>query len=72
MLFRSILRESEALAEEIARTGRIDASKIKMTRITPVSIRLASTMVVTIPIVLVYPFLQKYFVKGIMMGAIKG
>ena len=29
-------------------------------------------MVVTIPIVLVYPFFQKYFVKGISIGAVKG
>ncbi|WP_019635820.1 carbohydrate ABC transporter permease [Paenibacillus fonticola] len=35
------------------------------------SIRMAVTMVATIPIILVYPFVQKYFVKGIMVGAIK-
>ncbi|NWL90318.1 MULTISPECIES: carbohydrate ABC transporter permease [unclassified Paenibacillus] len=35
------------------------------------SIRMAVTMVATLPIILVYPFVQKYFVKGIMMGAIK-
>ncbi|TLS54049.1 carbohydrate ABC transporter permease [Paenibacillus antri] len=35
------------------------------------SIRMAVTMVATIPIVMVYPFIQRYFVKGIMMGAIK-
>jgi putative aldouronate transport system permease protein len=29
-------------------------------------------MIVTIPILLVYPFLQRYFVKGILIGAIKG
>ena len=36
------------------------------------SIKGATTMVATIPIILVYPFLQKYFVKGILVGAIKG
>ncbi|MEK8128900.1 carbohydrate ABC transporter permease [Paenibacillus filicis] len=35
------------------------------------SIRMAVNMVATLPIILVYPFVQKYFVKGIMMGAIK-
>lgn len=39
--------------------------------ITPDSIRMAATMVATIPIILVYPFIQKYFVKGIMLGAVK-
>jgi putative aldouronate transport system permease protein len=29
-------------------------------------------MVSTLPILLVYPFVQKYFVKGVMIGAIKG
>ncbi|MCJ8010433.1 carbohydrate ABC transporter permease [Paenibacillus sp. KQZ6P-2] len=35
------------------------------------SIRMAVTMVATLPIILVYPFVQKYFVKGMMLGAIK-
>ncbi|MUG65106.1 ABC transporter permease subunit [Paenibacillus campinasensis] len=35
------------------------------------SIRMAVTMVATLPIIMVYPFVQRYFVKGIMMGAIK-
>lgn len=35
-------------------------------------IRMATTIVATLPIILVYPFLQKYFVKGVMMGAVKG
>jgi putative aldouronate transport system permease protein len=40
----------------------------------PVSeiIKYATIMVATIPILCVYPFLQKYFVKGVMVGAIKG
>jgi len=40
--------------------------------VTPESIKMTITMIVTIPIMLVYPFLQRYFVKGIMLGAIKG
>lgn len=40
--------------------------------VTADSIRMAATMVATIPIILVYPFIQKYFVKGIMLGAVKG
>lgn len=39
--------------------------------VTPDSIRMAATMVATIPIMMVYPFVQKYFVKGIMLGAVK-
>ncbi len=36
------------------------------------SIQSAAMMFVTIPILIVYPFLQKYFAKGVMVGAIKG
>ena len=36
------------------------------------SIRAATTMIVTIPIICVYPFFQRYFVGGITLGAVKG
>ncbi|OPH49056.1 ABC transporter permease [Paenibacillus ferrarius] len=36
------------------------------------SIKLATMVVTTLPIVIAYPFLQKYFVKGFMIGSIKG
>lgn len=32
---------------------------------------MAATMIATIPIIMVYPFIQKYFVKGIMLGSVK-
>jgi putative aldouronate transport system permease protein len=35
------------------------------------TIRMATMIIVTIPIICVYPFLQKYFVKGIMVGSVK-
>ncbi len=39
---------------------------------TPEVLQSACIMFTTIPIILVYPFLQKYFVKGVMVGAVKG
>jgi putative aldouronate transport system permease protein len=36
------------------------------------SVKLATMVVATLPIVCVYPFLQKYFVKGMLLGAVKG
>ncbi len=39
---------------------------------TPEVLQAAAIMVVTIPIICIYPFLQKYFVKGVMIGAVKG
>lgn len=40
-------------------------------QVTPVSIRAAITVVAALPILMVYPFLQKYFVKGVMIGSVK-
>lgn len=40
--------------------------------VSPQSIRMAVTIVVTTPILLVYPFVQKYFVTGVTLGAVKG
>ena len=39
---------------------------------TPEVLQAAAVMFVTIPIICIYPFLQKYFVKGVMVGAVKG
>lgn len=39
---------------------------------TATSIRMSVTVVVVLPIMLVYPFFQRFFTKGIMMGAVKG
>lgn len=40
--------------------------------VTPVSVRATMTIVASVPIIIVYPFLQKYFVKGMMVGGVKG
>lgn len=40
--------------------------------LTAQSVRMTITMVATLPILFVYPLMQKYFVKGIMLGAVKG
>lgn len=36
------------------------------------TIKYATTMIATVPILCIYPFLQKYFAKGVMIGAVKG
>lgn len=39
--------------------------------VSPLSTRMAITIIATVPIVIVYPFLQKYFVGGMTIGAVK-
>ncbi|WP_438444455.1 carbohydrate ABC transporter permease [Gorillibacterium sp. sgz5001074] len=38
----------------------------------PVTIQMATVVLASLPIVIVYPFLQKYFVKGLTLGSVKG
>ncbi|WP_271751941.1 carbohydrate ABC transporter permease [Cohnella sp. JJ-181] len=47
------------------------ADSAKRMAVSSETIRMAATMVATLPIVLVYPFLQRYFVKGMTLGAVK-
>ncbi|WP_145946931.1 carbohydrate ABC transporter permease [Paenibacillus sp. Y412MC10] len=53
--------------------GAINANDMakQMAQISPESIKMAITIVVTVPILIVYPFLQKYFVSGMTLGAVK-
>ncbi|WP_342415573.1 carbohydrate ABC transporter permease [Paenibacillus sp. FSL R10-2782] len=51
-------------------TNSNDMAK-QMSQISPESIKMAITITVTLPILLVYPFLQKYFVGGMTLGAVK-
>jgi putative aldouronate transport system permease protein len=42
------------------------------TKVTATTIKAASVVVATVPILIMYPFLQKYFVKGVLIGSVKG
>jgi len=56
-------------------SGRQDiygsSDMIAQKRVSPESIRMAMTIVATVPILVVYPFVQKYFMKGLTLGAVK-
>ena len=38
---------------------------------TPQSMQMAFVVILTVPILILYPFVQKYFVQGVMVGSIK-
>src|SRR5690606_8557217 len=73
-LLNNLLNESQALADAAKRASEIGTSTglVNASQTTPESLRMATLMIATLPILCLYPFLQKYFVKGVMIGSIKG
>ncbi len=63
-----ILQEAEVASKMAVEAG----VALSPDSITPVGIRMAMTAVVIIPIMCVYPAIQKHYVKGVMIGAVKG
>ena len=63
-----VLRQAEAASMSKQARSLLQ----KTVSITPQSIKMSISIVATLPILIVYPFLQKFFVKGIMIGAVKG
>jgi putative aldouronate transport system permease protein len=62
--------QANVILEQAAVSGG-DVSLLRAGKVTPQAIQMATLMVATLPILFVYPFLQKYFVKGVLIGAIK-
>ena len=50
----------------------VDAADIAEMQRLAATIKYAVMVISTLPIMALYPFVQKYFVKGVMMGSIKG
>ena len=61
-----LINDAQALRQIAEQSGAVIET-------TPIeSMKMALTVVVTGPIVLLYPFVQRYFVKGLTLGAVKG
>ncbi|MDE7332676.1 MAG: carbohydrate ABC transporter permease [Lachnospiraceae bacterium] len=67
VLLTNIQRNMDALKQTAASGGSISSASIPST-----SVRMALTALGVFPVMVVYAFLQKYFVKGIAIGAVKG
>lgn len=67
---REELRPVQYLLQEVVSGSGGDQTE--ETTMLAVSVRYAAIMIVITPIMCVYPFIQKYFVKGVMVGSVKG
>ncbi|NIK76166.1 putative aldouronate transport system permease protein [Paenibacillus castaneae] len=70
---QKILQNSNAsLTPKSAGDAFANANNPGGNTVTPFAIRATMTIVASLPIIMVYPFLQKYFVKGMTVGGVKG
>jgi putative aldouronate transport system permease protein len=65
LLLYNIIRAATQTSEQATQEGFFDAGVSK-------TIQMATVMFATVPILLVYPWLQRYFVTGVTIGAVKG
>lgn len=73
-LLQQMLTEAEALSSSMQRAAQQGGQtvNVNMAGATPESMRMALLVITVFPILCVYPFLQRYFVKGVMIGSVKG
>lgn len=66
------LTEADSIAATLRSNSSAAASMNLANMLTATSVRMTVTVVVVLPVMCIYPFFQQYFVKGIMIGAVKG
>ena len=72
-LLYTYLNQASSLATMVQQSGgKVSAVANLATQQTPTSIRMTISVIVVLPILFVYPIFQKSFVKGIMIGSVKG
>lgn len=70
-LLQEMLMSAEAMRETLNQAAGVRYDMLERIQITANSLKMATIIVVVVPIILIYPFVQRYFAKGIMIGSMK-
>ncbi len=57
---------------DLNQVTQASAAAASAVRVTPMSVQLAAMVIATMPVVVVYPFFQKYIISGVTIGSVKG
>jgi multiple sugar transport system permease protein/putative aldouronate transport system permease protein len=72
-LLYTYINQASSLAAMVRNNGASAMSSVALaSQQTPTSIRMTVSVIVVLPILFVYPIFQQFFVKGIMIGSVKG
>ena len=66
VVLRSMI-QSANVSQELMTTSTMEIAQLP-----PETVKMATVVVAILPILIIYPFLQKYFIKGMLIGAVKG
>ena len=68
-----LLKMKLATTQSASNSANATADALQQSsKVTPVTVRSAISVISAVPILIVYPFLQRYFVTGMALGAVKG
>lgn len=72
LMLYTYLQQAQTLATAMRNATASSSGAAGSFTITPETVRMTMVVITVVPVMLVYPFLQKHFTQGIMLGAVKG